>query len=75
MIVCVCNNISEGKIHQAVSAGMTSMSELRKELGVGTSCGKCHTCAKHVLRECLGKSNKIHHSVQPIVFHANTMAA
>jgi bacterioferritin-associated ferredoxin len=75
MIVCVCNNISEGKIHQAVNAGMTSMSELRKELGIGTSCGKCHTCAKHVLRECLGNSNQIHHSVQPIVFHANTMAA
>ncbi|WP_083444627.1 (2Fe-2S)-binding protein [Herbaspirillum rhizosphaerae] len=75
MIVCVCNNISEGKIHQAVNAGMTSMSELRKELGVGTCCGKCHTCAKHVLRECLSNSKQTRNSVQAMVFHANTAIA
>lgn len=75
MIVCVCNNISEGKIHQAVNAGMTSMSELRKELGVGTSCGKCHTCAKHVLRECLSNSHQTRNTVQAMVFHANTAIA
>jgi bacterioferritin-associated ferredoxin len=75
MIVCVCNNISEGKIHQAVNAGMTSMSELRKELGVGTCCGKCHTCAKNVLRECLSASNHTHQSMQPMVFHPNAMVA
>jgi len=75
MIVCVCNNISEGKIHQAVNAGMTSMSELRKELGVGTSCGKCHTCAKHVLRECLSNSHQTRNTVQAMVFHANAAIA
>jgi len=75
MIVCVCNNISEGKIHQAVNAGMTTMSLLRKELGIGTSCGKCHTCAKHVLRECLSNSNQTRNSVQTLVFRANAMIA
>lgn len=75
MIVCVCNNISEGKIHQAVNAGMTSMSELRKELGVGTCCGKCHTCAKHVLRECLSNSNQTRNTVQAMVFRANPIIA
>ncbi|EJL90795.1 bacterioferritin-associated ferredoxin [Herbaspirillum sp. CF444] len=75
MIVCVCNNISEGKIHQAVNAGMTSMSELRKELGVGAGCGKCHTCAKHVLRECLSNSNQTRNTVQAMVFHANAIVA
>lgn len=75
MIVCVCNNISEGKIHQAVNAGMTSMSELRKELGVGTCCGKCHTCAKHVLRECLSNSKQTRNTVQAMVFHANAVIA
>ncbi|WP_083438882.1 (2Fe-2S)-binding protein [Herbaspirillum autotrophicum] len=69
MIVCVCNNISEGKIHRAVDAGMTTMTELRKELGIGTSCGKCHTCAKHVLRECL-HNNTTRNAAQPMVFHA-----
>lgn len=53
MIVCVCHNVSEKKIRQAVNAGLTSMPQLREQLNVGTCCGKCHSCAKTVLRECL----------------------
>lgn len=53
MIVCVCNNVSERKIRHAVNVGATSMLELRSNLGVGTCCGKCNSCAKTVLRECL----------------------
>lgn len=53
MIVCVCNNISDREIRQAVEMGVTSMTRLRNELGVGTCCGKCHGCAKQVLRDSL----------------------
>ncbi len=53
MIVCVCNNVSDKKIRQAVDDGLRSMSELRTQLEVGTCCGKCHSCAKQVLRACL----------------------
>jgi bacterioferritin-associated ferredoxin len=53
MIVCVCNNVSDRKIRHAVESGVTTMPQLREELGVGTCCGKCHSCAKTVLRECL----------------------
>lgn len=62
MIICICNNVSDQKIRQAVNAGMTSMAALRENLDVGTCCGKCHTCAKQVLRECLNDS------VQPALF-------
>lgn len=51
MIVCVCNNISDREIRLAVDLGVSSMAELRRDLGVATCCGKCHTCAKEVLRE------------------------
>ena len=54
MIICVCNNVSDRNIRQAVHEGMTSMADLRDNLDVGTCCGKCHACARHVLRECLG---------------------
>ena len=53
MIVCVCNNVSDRKIRQAVDRGARSMPDLRDQLGVGTCCGKCHSCAKSVLREQL----------------------
>jgi bacterioferritin-associated ferredoxin len=53
MIVCVCNNISDREIRQAVELGISSMSDLYKELGVGTCCGKCVSYAREVLHEQL----------------------
>jgi len=74
MIVCVCHNISEGKIQKAVDAGMTSMAELREQLGVGTCCGKCHSCAKSVLRECLGNASQTHQA-RPLTFFPSMAVA
>ena len=51
MIVCVCNNISDREIRLAIDLGLSTMAELRRDLGIATCCGKCHTCAKGVLRE------------------------
>jgi bacterioferritin-associated ferredoxin len=49
MIVCVCNNISDREIRQAVDLGLSSMDELRSDLGVATCCGKCAAYAEEVL--------------------------
>jgi bacterioferritin-associated ferredoxin len=53
MIVCVCNNISDREIRQAVELGLTSIEELRRELGVATCCGQCFSCAEEILNEHL----------------------
>jgi bacterioferritin-associated ferredoxin len=53
MIVCVCNNISDREIRQAVDLGLSSMAELRRDLGVATCCGKCASCARQVLNDHL----------------------
>lgn len=53
MIVCVCNNISDREIRQAVDLGLNSMADLYKELGVGTCCGKCVSYAREVMNEHL----------------------
>jgi bacterioferritin-associated ferredoxin len=53
MIVCVCNNISDREIRQAVELGITSMEELRRDLGVATCCGQCFSCAEDILNEHL----------------------
>jgi bacterioferritin-associated ferredoxin len=49
MIVCVCNNISDREIRQAVDLGLSSMDDLRRDLGVATCCGKCASYAEQVL--------------------------
>jgi bacterioferritin-associated ferredoxin len=63
MIVCICNNISERKIREAVDLGLKSMPELHRNLGVAACCGKCGSCAKQVLRECLQASDGLQESV------------
>lgn len=76
MIVCICNNVSDRTIRQAVNAGVTSMPQLRDHLGVGTCCGKCHPHAKQVLRESLAEAAKKSHSqAQPLIFHCAPLAA
>lgn len=70
MIVCVCHNVSDRKIKAAVDDGMTTMREMREELLVGTCCGKCHSCAKQVLREHLEKKES-----QTMTFFPAALAA
>jgi len=53
MIVCVCNNISDREIRQAVDLGISSIPELHRQLGVGTMCGTCVSYARQVLNEHL----------------------
>lgn len=76
MIVCVCNNVSERKIREAVDAGMDTMAALRKNLGVATCCGKCHTCAREVLRECVdARQDRVHFHSHALVFQPKVLAA
>jgi bacterioferritin-associated ferredoxin len=65
MIVCVCNNVSDRKIRQAIDAGMTTMPQLREHLDVGTCCGKCHVSAKKILKDSLADTVP----AQPMLFH------
>jgi bacterioferritin-associated ferredoxin len=71
MIVCVCNNISDREIAQAIELGATSMNALRADLGVATCCGNCEQCASELLEECLaaGKVEPVtlHRLIQPLV--------
>ena len=55
MIICICNNVSERDIHNAVRDGITTINGLRDELGVSACCGKCRSCAKKVLNEVQGE--------------------
>ena len=59
MIVCVCNNISDREIRQAVDLGISSIAELRKELGVGTMCGTCVSYAREVLHDHIDSKTTI----------------
>lgn len=58
MIVCVCKAVSHRDIHRAVKAGATHIRDLRRNLGVGTCCGKCVPEAKAALSASLNQSGE-----------------
>lgn len=46
MIVCLCHQVSERHIHDAVSDGTRCFEQLQDETRVGASCGACLDCAR-----------------------------
>ncbi|MCC6709196.1 MAG: (2Fe-2S)-binding protein [Gammaproteobacteria bacterium] len=53
MYVCICNNVTESDIHQAVNDGAYSLDCLARELAVSTCCGQCRCFADDVLHDAL----------------------
>jgi len=46
MYVCICNNVNERKILQAIADGANSWKKLVRRLKVSTTCGKCKDDAR-----------------------------
>jgi len=51
MYICVCNAVTDREIRTAVAAGCRSFSEIQRELGVATGCGKCEPCVREILAD------------------------
>ena len=59
MYICICQKITCGQIRAAASAGVSSVRDLKQQLGVASQCGKCAGCARGVLDEVLeGRQQK-----------------
>ncbi len=57
MYVCICKSVSSHEIKDAVERGdVSSLSCLRKCLGVGTGCGICLESAKECLSDALARN-------------------
>jgi bacterioferritin-associated ferredoxin len=65
MIVCICRQVSDRQIHQAVADGAESLECLQFELGVATQCGRCADCATSILCDARAAVK----GVQPITVH------
>ena len=54
MYICICKQVTESEIHEAVDQGACSLKDIRTELGVGTECGEC----KHHARQCIRQARQ-----------------
>ncbi|RUO32858.1 bacterioferritin-associated ferredoxin [Aliidiomarina sanyensis] len=53
MYVCLCEGVTDKEIEKAVDQGARTMRDLRRNLCVGSQCGKCTCHARDVLHEAL----------------------
>lgn len=51
MYVCLCKGITERQLRAAIAEGNTEFKQLKRELGVGSQCGKCVPVAMAILAE------------------------
>ena len=51
MFICVCNAVSDRAIAAAIDDGARSVADLRRQLRLGTCCGKCVPAAREMIRE------------------------
>jgi bacterioferritin-associated ferredoxin len=49
MYVCVCNQVTDSDILEAVEQGATTLEALSSQLKVATCCGRCAECAHELL--------------------------
>lgn len=51
MYVCICHGVTDRQVREAANRGATRIADLRRELGLGGTCGKCVPCAREILAE------------------------
>lgn len=55
-VVCVCMNITNGMIRDAVTAGARTLEEVQEATGAGTVCGACLEDIERLVEEFAANS-------------------
>ena len=57
MYVCICHEVTDRDIKHAANRGASSMKDLRESLNVSSSCGRCSSSVKELLKESLSHTS------------------
>ena len=49
MYVCICKQVTESKLLEAIKAGHRDVDALGAELGLGTQCGSCRNFTRELI--------------------------
>ncbi len=58
MYVCLCHEVTESQVRDAISAGACTVEQLRAKLKVSNCCGSCEP----TVAECLAETLNPHHT-------------
>lgn len=51
MYVCICSAVTDKQLQEAISQGTGNLRDLRRQLGVISSCGKCGRWVQEILQQ------------------------
>ena len=69
LYICICNQVNDRHIADAVRAGARSLDDLRCDLDVATCCGKCADDARRVIQNTLAsEAPRLQRSMQQPMF-------
>lgn len=51
MYVCICKQVTEQQIKNAIKEGINTVSDIAAELGASSDCGSCVECVQDLITE------------------------
>ena len=63
MYVCLCHAVTERQVAEAIDRGARCIKDLRAQLSITATCGKCASCARECIQNKVAKLAQA--SVQP----------
>lgn len=70
MFICICKAITDNQIKDAVANGATTLSAVRKDLGVATQCCKCLPDARAVIDDALSEQLAANQAMPEPLFYS-----
>ncbi|WP_087719947.1 (2Fe-2S)-binding protein [Salinicola salarius] len=55
MFVCLCKNVTDRQLREAVSQGARSWKEVQEMTGCSSQCGKCACVGKTIVKDALAQ--------------------
>lgn len=59
MYICICKQVTDKQIEQAIYDGANTLSAIKNTLGASTECGSCTGCIKDMIEEFVMPINNI----------------
>jgi len=58
MFVCICKQVTDSEIKEAITNGASSFADVQSKLGVATQCGECKNHARQCMRQSRNQCEK-----------------
>jgi|19_taG_2_1085344.scaffolds.fasta_scaffold178806_1 bacterioferritin-associated ferredoxin len=70
MYVCICQQVTDHDIREYCESNNASLSQMRKDLGLGSDCGRCAKLARQIMHETMDQMMSTGVDIKSIAYAA-----